>query len=194
MNFLAHLYLSSDDPESIIGNFIADHVKGKIINLYSPGIRKGIQFHRAIDQFTDTNAIVRYTLLSLRPHFHKYAGVVLDMYYDHYLAKHWTRFSSQSIEDFTAKAFGIIKSSIDILPERSRYILPFMMAQNWLINYKYFEGLHDALSGIAERTKFSSNLTNAVSHLQSNYGFYSNSFEEFFPQLIEYSKTLKEEN
>ncbi|HLN52571.1 MAG TPA: ACP phosphodiesterase [Lentimicrobium sp.] len=192
MNFLAHLYLSSDDPESIIGNFIADHVKGKIINLYSTGIKNGILFHRAIDQFTDSNAIVKYTLLNLRPHFHKYAGVVLDMYYDHFLAKQWIRFSNEPIEEFTSRAFGIIKSSIDILPERSRYILPYMMEQNWLINYRYFEGLHDALSGIAQRTKFSSNLSNGVSHLKSNYGFYTNSFEEFFPQLIEYSKSIKQ--
>ncbi len=191
MNFLAHLYLSANDPESIIGNFIADHVKGKIINLYSPGIRGGILFHRAIDQYTDNHSIVKYTVLNLRPHFHKYAGVVLDMYYDHFLAKQWSRFSAEPIEDFTASAFAIIKNSIDILPERSRYILPYMMSQNWLINYRYFEGLHDALSGISQRTKFKSNLTNAVEHLKNNYQFYTNSFEEFFPQLIEYGKSIR---
>ncbi len=191
MNFLAHLYLSPDEPECIIGNFIADHVKGKIIDLYSPRVKKGILFHRAIDTFTDSNAIVKYTILNLRPQFHKYAGVLLDMYYDHFLAKNWKRFSTEPIEDFTGRVLDIIKTSSDILPARSRYILPYMMQDNWLVNYRYFNGLHDSLSGIAHRTKFSSNLTQGVSHLKSNYDFYANSFEEFFPQLVGYADSMK---
>lgn len=188
MNFLAHLYLAGNDTDSIIGNFIADHVKGKNINLYSPGIRQGIRFHRLIDEFTDKNHIVKYTLLNLHPEFHKYAGVVLDMYYDHFLANQWSKWSQESLEDFSVRMYSILLGSIELLPQRSQYLLPFMMEGNWLLNYKNFEGLHNALSGMSQRTKFVSNLNNAVDHLKKNYNFYSNSFNEFFPEIYKFSK------
>lgn len=191
MNFLAHLFLAGDDPESIIGNFIADHVKGSAIDSYSQGIIKGIRFHRAVDEFTDNNQIVHEAVVRLRPAFRKYAGVVLDMYYDHFLANSWEEYSNEELIDFTRRMFEVIKSSHQLLPARSKHILPFMMADNWLMNYKNFDGLHKALSGISMRTKFESNLETAVENLKNDYEFYKKSFNQFFPQLIEFSRTLK---
>lgn len=187
MNFLAHLYLAGNNKYSIIGNFIADHVKGNTIDLYNEEIRKGIRFHRSVDEFTDSNETVRHTLVGLRPFFHKYAGVVLDMYYDHFLANSWSRYSTEQLEDFTARMYEVLRSSYDILPQRSRYMLPYMMNDDWLLNYKHFEGLHMALSGISRRTTFASGLEDAVDHLKGNYHVYEKSFEEFFPQLLEFA-------
>ncbi len=191
MNFLAHLFLAGDDPENIIGNFIADHVKGSAIDTYSQGIIKGIRFHRAVDEFTDNNDIVHEAVVRLRPAFKKYAGVVVDMYYDHFLANAWDDYSNEELIDFTRRMFEVIKSSHHLLPARSKYILPYMMADNWLLNYKYFEGLHRALSGISRRTKFESNLENAVENLKGDYEYYKRSFNQFFPQLIEFSQIHK---
>jgi acyl carrier protein phosphodiesterase len=192
MNFLAHLYLAGDKPESIIGNFIADHVKGNAIDTYSEGIQKGIRFHRSIDEFTDNNDIVHEAVIRLRPEFRKYAGVVLDMYYDHFLANAWSEFSNEKLIDFTHRMFEVVKSAHFLLPARSKYILPYMMTDNWLVNYKNFDGLHRALEGISRRTKFESNLENAVEFLKKDYEYYRLSFNQFFPQVIEFSKTIKE--
>lgn len=183
MNFLAHLFLAGNNKYSIIGNFIADHVKGSSIDLYNEEIKQGIRFHRKIDQYTDSHEVVRRTIPTLRPNFHKYAGVVLDMYYDHFLGNNWERYSNESLEEFTGRIYEILRSSYDILPQRSRFMLPFMMAENWLLNYRNFEGLHQALAGISRRTTFGSGLENAVDHLKNHYELYQVSFNDFFPQL-----------
>ena len=189
MNFLAHLYLADNDDDSIIGNFIADHVKGNSINLFGDTIKRGIRFHRMIDEYTDRNDIVMETVVNLRPHYRKYAGVVLDMYYDHFLGTQWARYSNEPLPDFTHRIYSVLTSHMSILPKRSQYILPYMIEGNWLLNYRHFDGLHRALSGIASRTKFNPGLESSVEHLKDNYEFYRSSFNEFFPQLIKYSKS-----
>jgi len=126
MNFLAHLYLSGDDSEIIIGNFIADHVKGNASALFTPGIRRGIQLHRAIDTYTDTHPEVLKQILLLRHPFRKYAGVVLDMYYDHFLAKEWSDWCNEPLSDFSSRMYRIVKSSGVSLPAKTQRILPFM--------------------------------------------------------------------
>lgn len=189
MNFLAHLYLSEDNIDSIVGNFIADHVKGSSIDNYSNEIKSAIRFHRSIDQYTDNHAVVQETLVHLRPEFRKYSGVVLDMYYDHFLAANWNNWSDEKLDDFTRRMFKTLNSRISSLPQRSQYILPYMIAENWLLNYRNFEGLNRALSGISSRTKFYSNLENATKHLKKNYQVYENSFNQFFPDLIRFSKS-----
>lgn len=188
MNFLAHLYLSKEDSDSMIGNFIADHVKGSAIDTYTDEIKKAILFHRSIDQYTDSHAVVQETLVYLRPDFKKYSGVALDMYYDHFLAANWNKWSDEPLTDFTSRIFKTLNSRISILPKRSQYILPYMISENWLVNYKNFDGLNRALSGIASRTNFFSNLENATNHLKANYSLYQKSFNDFFPELVEFSK------
>lgn len=189
MNFLAHLYLAGNDTDSIIGNFIADHVKGNSINLYGENIKRGIRFHRMIDEYTDKNEIVMDAVINLRPYYRKYAGVVLDMYYDHFLGTQWSQYSAEPLPEFTLRMYKVLISHMNILPKRSQYILPYMMEGNWLLNYRHFDGLHQALSGIAQRTKFKSGLESSVEHLRNNYEFYGSSFNEFFPQLIKFSKS-----
>src|SRR5436190_22096246 len=108
MNYLAHLYLSGDDPMIMIGNFIADHIKGKQFDLYSKEIQKGILLHRSIDTFTDQHPLVEQSKLLLRPHFHKYAPVIADVFYDHFLAKDWKNYHPQSLENFAQHAYQLM--------------------------------------------------------------------------------------
>src|SRR5688572_23493915 len=100
MNFLAHLYLSGDFDELMIGNFMADFVKGKPSPSIHPQIVKGIELHRQIDTYTDTHPIVKASKVRLQPTYRKYAGVIVDMYYDHFLAIHWQKYSSVSLHEF----------------------------------------------------------------------------------------------
>src|SRR5688572_7860936 len=106
MNYLAHLYLSGNDQQRMIGNFIADHVKGKAIHDFPEGIRDGIFLHRQIDQFTDSHPVVTESKIRLRGTFHKYAPVIVDVFYDHFLARDWTQYHHQSLEVFAEECYA----------------------------------------------------------------------------------------
>ena len=100
MNHLAHLYLSGSDPDLMLGNFIADAVKGKQVELYALGVQNGIRLHRAIDTFTDAHPVVRQTKAHLYAGYSKFAGVILDIYFDHFLAIGWANYHPQPLADF----------------------------------------------------------------------------------------------
>ena len=106
MNYLAHLFLAGTHPEMILGNFIADHVKGSDVLNYSENTRKGISMHRAIDTFTDQHPVVKQSISRLRTDFRKYSGVIVDMYYDHYLSAHWDEYSPVDIHTFTKARYN----------------------------------------------------------------------------------------
>ncbi len=183
LNYLAHLFLAGNNPEMIVGNFIADHVKGSDVLNYSETVQKGISMHRAIDTFTDRHPVVKQSIIRLRPDFHKYAGVVVDMYYDHFLSSHWDDYSDIDLQLFTKIRYDILNTFHDILPNRSRRLLFFMEKQNWLLSYGSFEGMQQAFSGMSQRTTFKSNMENAVVSLRSGYTDFRHEFTRFFPDL-----------
>jgi acyl carrier protein phosphodiesterase len=183
MNYLAHLFLAGSDPEMILGNFIADHVKGSEILKYSEKIRTGILMHRAIDTFTDQHPIVKQSIVRLRADFRKYAGVIVDMYYDHYLSAHWDDYSVQDLLGFTKTRYDILNKFQSILPERSARLLFFMEKQNWLLSYGSFDGMQQAFYGMSRRTTFESNMELAVDNLKAGYPEFHQEFREFFPDL-----------
>jgi acyl carrier protein phosphodiesterase len=191
MNFLAHLYLSGSQPELLVGNFIADHVKGNQIMLFGPGVKDGITLHRSIDAFTDGHPVVRESVIRLRPGFRKYAGVIVDMFYDHFLARYWAEYSETTLEDFTAGCYSILQQHTGPLPERSRRMLYYMERDNWLLAYREPEGLETAFRGMAYRTSFYSGMENAVVALLENYESYSKEFGLFFPELVEYAEKVR---
>jgi len=150
MNYLAHLYLSGNSKELMIGNFIGDFVKGKNYEKYSNGIIDGIKLHRKIDEFTDSNETVSKSKIRLRPNYHKYAGVIVDMFYDHYLAANWSDYSSVPLNEYAQNAYHIMSDHIGILPDRTKIMLPYMISGNWLERYAEIEGIDRALTGMAQ--------------------------------------------
>ncbi len=186
MNFLAHLYLSGDDDELIIGNFIADMVKGEKINGYSQGIVSGVLLHRQIDLFTDKHPVVKQSKDRLRKRYRLFAGVIVDMYYDHFLAKNWPDYSNHSLRDYSGKAYELLQRHESILPERARFILPFMVENNWLVNYASPENMSRYFGGMARRTTYPSGMENAVEDLLQHYQFFEKEFRTFFPELIDF--------
>lgn len=188
MNFLAHLYLSGDNEEIIIGNFIADHVKGNKMSKFSPGIQDGIRLHRDIDQFTDTHPIFLESKSRLAENYRKYAGVIVDMYYDHFLSANWHEYSNESIRQFTGRMYKILLKKYFILPPKTKRILPFMAKDNWLVGYGKLDGLKMALTGMSKRTPFDSKMENAVEDLKNNYDLFKKEFEVFFPELVMFSE------
>ncbi|RYU97242.1 acyl carrier protein phosphodiesterase [Emticicia agri] len=189
MNFLAHLFLSGDHDEIIVGNLLEDYVVGRIEHPrnqhYSQNIKNGILLHRLIDTFTDTHPAVSTCKTVLYKNYHKYASVVIDIYFDHYLAKHWYSYSTEPFEDFRRRIHQAFIDYWNIIPDRMKPMIDSMIKYDWLKNYGEFWGMERALSGIAKRTAFQSNMEQAVNDLKVHYNFFDENFSIFFPQMIE---------
>jgi acyl carrier protein phosphodiesterase len=183
MNFLAHIYLSGDNHKVIVGNFIGDFVKGNQINDYDPEIKKGIELHREIDHFTDNHSIVRESKDRLRPEFRHYSAVIVDVFYDHFLAKNWLNYSQIPLIEFTKNFYEMIETYKTKTPDGVNHMLQYMKRDNWLYHYHLLEGIHRALSGMARRTKFESKMEHATKYLEDYFDEFGNEFDRFFPDL-----------
>ena len=184
MNFLAHLYLSGKSEPRMVGNFMGDFVKGAQVEQLPADIAGGVRLHRAIDHFTDTHPVVAQSKDKLREKYRHYSGVIVDMYYDHFLASQWEAYHASSLADFSEKAYTTVRSHWTYLPERARYMLPYMERQNWLAAYAHPEGINRALTGMAHRTRFDSGMEDAVEDLLAHYDAFQSEFEAFFPDLM----------
>ncbi|MCC9167028.1 ACP phosphodiesterase [Pontibacter harenae] len=191
MNYLAHVFLSGDDEELLFGNFIADAVKGKQGATYAPGIAKGIRLHRLIDTYTDTHPIVAESKARLRPKYRKYAPVVADMFFDHFLASQFEQYAQEPLERYTQRVYNIINSNSHLLPQRVQHFFPHMMQHNWLLSYARVEGVGQALTGMSRRAAFASGMETAAEELVENYTLYAADFALFFPELVAYVKQLR---
>ncbi|CAN5544017.1 acyl carrier protein phosphodiesterase [soil metagenome] len=183
MNYLAHIYLSGDNQDLMVGNFIADHVKGSMIQQFKEEIKAGIILHRAIDQFTDSHPVVELSKARLRVEFRKYAPVIVDIFYDHFLARDWQQYHGKSLDLFSTQTYEILHRYDAILPERAKNMLSYMEPQNWLLGYAKMEGMQKALTGLSRRTKFISGMENAHLALEKDYALYEKEFTDFFQEL-----------
>ncbi len=190
MNFLAHLYLSGNNEPVMIGNFIADHLKGKQWMALPEEIQKGVVLHRFIDGFTDSHPVVEQSKTLLRPFFHKYTPVVSDIFYDHFLATSWSDYSAVSIDEYAQQVYELLHKNKQYLPSRTVEMLGYMERDNWLKNYATIHGLHRALSGMSRRAKFDNNMHQAAEFLYDNYEVFKIQFEIFFPELQQAVKTF----
>lgn len=168
----------------MIGNFIADSVKGKEILAYSKGIQEGIQFHRFIDHYTDTHPVISDGKKILSPYFGKYNSVVMDIYMDHFLAKDWQRYSNVPLVAYSDTVYKTLTKHKDILPDRIQEMLPYMIRQDWLSNYAYFHGMEQVFKGMSRRASFVSHMEEATDILKQHYSSMQNCFDQFFPDLL----------
>lgn len=188
MNFLAHIYLSGNDNEIIIGNFIADGIKGKQYMDYPPKIAKGILLHREIDTFTDAHPTVRLSTAKLHENHGHYSGVIVDVFYDHFLAKNWHEYHEQPLQDFVQDFYTLIQNNFSKLPTRIQNMMPYMISQNWLLSYASIEGIDKILNQMSRRTRKIGHLDTAVVELQKFYPEFKSEFTSFFDELKEFSK------
>ncbi len=189
MNFLAHLFLSFENEDHVIGNFIADSIQNREVRNYPAEIQEGIILHRKIDSFTDNHPSVKKGTLRLQPHHHKYAPVVIDILYDYILANNWERYCKESLEVFANNTYTILTKRINQIPEKLKKYLPGMIRGNWLQSYKTIKGLLFTLQKMDERASFPSKFTEAVGHLQQDYELFEGEFNDFFPELISFIKS-----
>lgn len=189
MNFLAHLYLSPTNKEIMIGNFIADHVRGNKFKHFSEDIQKGIYLHRAIDTYTDQHEIVRISKRRLHERYRHYDGVIIDIFYDHFLAKNWHQFSQIPLDIYTNSLYNLLKKNSKILPEKTNELLPYMIQYNWLYNYQFVDAIGNVLNGMNRRTKGKSKMNLAIEDLKIHYTNLENDFLSFFDELINFVKS-----
>lgn len=187
MNFLAHLYLSGNTNERLkIGNFIGDQVSGNKIAHFHPDMQKGIKLHRAIDTFTDEHPITLQGRTRLYSTFHKYAGVITDVYHDHFLAKNWAQFSDVSLAAFAHDSYLILEKYAEELPSETQMMMKYMKQENWLLAYSTVEGISSIFVRMSKRTRFESHMELAGDALRKDYAAFEADFYAFFPELQAY--------
>jgi len=186
MNYLAHLYLSGNNHEIMIGNFIADHVKGRQIELFDEEVVKGIKLHRMIDEFTDSHQVVEQSKIRLRSEFGKYSPVIVDVFYDHYLAVKWNQYHHEELAVYASNFYDLLNRNNHRLPLRTQQMIEYMIPQNWLLNYKTVAGINKTLTGMSKRTKFESRMDEAAIYLDRYYADFENEFNEYFEELRTY--------
>lgn len=184
MNHLAHLMLARNSDELMLGGFIADAVKGKKYLDFDKEISKGILLHRFIDNFTDTHKEVSELKKLLRPQFGLLSGVVIDMLYDHILAKHWNEFNADSLELFSQYAYLVFEKYASIMPERNQQLLPYMRNENWLLNYATIAGMTRTFNGMARRIRKGEMLLQASQFILDHEIILKESFFRFYPELM----------
>lgn len=187
MNFLAHAYLSGSSDQVMLGNFVADFVKGKEADSWPRKVQKGLLLHREIDFFTDRHHLVTESKQLLWPRHRHYSSVIVDIFYDHFLARNWQEYSSTPLHDFAAHVYATIQRFDALLPYRAKQVLPRMIANNWLVNYGTREGINRAMQGMAKRASFRSEMAGAIDDLEKDYEIFACKFREFFPELARHA-------
>jgi acyl carrier protein phosphodiesterase len=186
LNYLAHIYLSGTNEEILVGNFIGDYVKGFELGRYTDQVRKGIILHRHIDSFTDTNIIVKRSKQRILEKYHKYAGIIIDIFYDHFLVSSWPSYSSVPIDDFVQNVHETLTRYVDMLPEGVKLFLPSFISNNWIQKYSTVEGIEDVLHRMSARTTLPEETEYAIRVLRDEYYKFHSEFSAFFPALINY--------
>ncbi|RPI46311.1 MAG: DUF479 domain-containing protein [Bacteroidetes bacterium] len=186
MNFLAHTYLSGGNEEIIIGNFMGDYVKGKNYMQFADQVRKGILIHRDIDDFTDKHPITRRSKLRIAGKYHKYAGIIIDIFYDHFLASLWERFSVLPLNEFVNRTYDLLKKNYRVLPAAIKMWFPTFLENNWMLAYQTVGGIELVLERMAANTSLPDHASYAVEELENHYQVFMEDFLEFFPLIIDF--------
>lgn len=189
MNFLAHLYLSGNDPEILVGNMMGDFVKGVLDDSYPPRITKGLELHRLIDSFAGRHPAFLASKRRISPDYGHYRAVLVDLYYDHFLAAEWDRFAEEPFERFVATAWQTMEEHAGMLPEPLRTRLSDIFTE-WLPSYREVDGVAAVLCRMAGRVGRPNPLGAGAGELVRHYGELRGDFFRFLPEIRAYVTTI----
>jgi acyl carrier protein phosphodiesterase len=187
MNYLAHLHLGGQRPGQLLGSLYGDFVKGRLQGQFEPEVEAAIQLHRSIDVYTDRHPLVDVSLSRFSVTRRRYAGIVLDVFFDHCLARDWSLYADRPLTQFTSNVYRVLSAESQ-LPERLAKIAPHMMAHDWLGSYREFEVLEQVLRGISRRLTRPEELAGAMRELRVLYEPLSEDFRLFYPQLQDFAQ------
>lgn len=191
MNHLAHLLLAGDDPEAKVGQVLADFVTAGDIAAFAPGIQAGIRAHQRIDAFADSHPVFARARRRLKPPYRRFGGILLDIYFDHFLARRWERYGDGgSLAGFADRTYRILNDYRDIPSARFRRVVTAMRRDNWLVGYASLAGVDRALQGLSQRFPRANPLGSGGTVLRDRYDALEADFRAFFPSLAEYARSL----
>jgi acyl carrier protein phosphodiesterase len=191
VNYLVHLFLAGDNPHYLVGHMLGDFVKPREIAAYPPEIRAGIRMHQRVDAFSESHPVFAASRRRFEPPYRRYAGILVDLAYDHLLARHWGDYSPDvSLAEFTQRAYAVLREHRAILPDRLQRMLPYMIEDDWLCSYRELENIGRALRGIAHRLRRENPLPTAMAALQAAYSGLESDFRLFFPDLVEFAALM----
>jgi len=184
MNYLAHIYLSGDNDLIKIGNFMADGIKGHEYEKFPEIIQKGILLHRQIDSFTDFHPVYRQSKHRLHNIYGHYSGVIMDMFYDHFLTVNWNLYSEIPLTEYITSFYTTLELHFDLLTPKMKRMVPKMITQDWLSSYATIEGMQKILYQMDYRTDFKSQMQFATRELELYYDAFNTEFKTFFTEII----------
>ncbi|TDF78794.1 ACP phosphodiesterase [Pseudomonas sp. H9] len=182
MNYLAHLHLGGQQPEQLLGSLYGDFVKGPLAGRYPVPLEAAIRLHRQIDVFTDAHPLVLQALGRFPRERRRYAGIILDVFFDHCLALHWQDYAEQPLEQFTGRVYQVLAAQAE-LPGRLAQIAPYMAADDWLGSYRDFDVLGPVFRGIARRLSRPEGMAGALEIVEALYSPLMDDFRAFYPEL-----------
>ena len=184
MNYLAHLRLSPSDAESMVGNLMGDFRKFLDKEELPDAVKRGIENHLLVDKFTDSNEHVRNLKGLFSPERRRFAGIIIDVAFDHFLTRHWQKFSPDNLDDFIDESHINIQSMSKIMPQRMQHVMGYMIREEWLRSYSSLDGISDVLNRMSARIRFENKLAGAIEEVEMNYDELDQAFLLFFPQLL----------
>ena len=188
MNYLAHAYLSFNNPAILAGNMISDYIKGKKQFDYPGPVQKGIQLHRAIDYFTDTHAATQELKSFFRPQYRLYSGAFADVVYDHFLANDGQQFATAAqLQEFATTSYQLLEGFTPIFPPAFQKTFPYMKEYDWLYNYRYRWGIEKSFGGLVHRAAYLTESEKATEIFNRYYVDMQVCYDNFFPDLKKYS-------
>lgn len=167
---------------------MADGIRGKQFEHFPPEVQKGILLHRFIDTYTDSHDTFRQSTKRLHEKYHHWAGVIVDIFYDHFLAKNWSKYSDEKLEDFVSRFYNSLHNNYSILTEKTQGLMPYMIERNWLLSYRTVEGIHNILTQMDRRSKNISKMQFASEELKEFYNEFETEFTSFFEEIQEQSR------
>ena len=191
MNHLAHLLLAGDDPEAKVGQVLADFVTAGEIEAFAPGIQAGIRAHQHIDAFADSHPVFARARRRLKPPYRRFGGILLDIYFDHFLARSWERYGDGgSLVSFAKRSYCLLNHYRNLPSSRFRAVVEVMSRDDWLVGYAQLDGVDRALRGLSKRFPHANPLASGGAVLRDEYTTLESDFHDFFPLLAEYAQVL----
>lgn len=189
MNHLAHAYLSGTNPQVLMGNLMGDFVKGAISETLHEDIQRGVRLHRLIDSYTDTHPVFHRSRERLEPPFRRYAGILVDIFYDHFLSRYWSQYSERPLPEYAQDIYRLLEEHRVLLPEKMNRFVSYMVSNDVLVAYGNIDAVAQVLHGMSHRMSHNNPLAAGVYELQRNYDAFRGDFEEFFPGVVQYAAT-----
>lgn len=173
----------------MVGNFMADAIKGNSYLKFEEAIQQGILLHREIDTYTDHHEIVRQSKRRLNKRYNHFSGIIIDIFYDHFLAKNWHQFSAIPLELYSAEVYKVLKNNTKIYPTKVNQLLHYMVFENWLLSYQQTDEIKKVLTRMSLRTQHKSYMNLAIEDLLLHYDAFESDFLLFFNDIITFTQS-----